>query len=163
MPSEALLFSPCGMVTATALKWRGASVTVGNLVAAITVRVIVDGADGVCALAEMVSAALPSSSIPVIGIRILASSTNDRKHHTRSFHGKAPVSLPLFQATRRGEPSPTNSLSRASQRQCPLWHYAALSICVVMSAAGGSRHKPERGGFSFWPGRPKSCTAQVLT
>src|SRR6516165_7190240 len=91
LPSEVLLFSPCRMVTATTLKWRGASVTVGNLVAAITVRVIVDGADGVCALGEVASATVPSSSIPVIGIRILASSTDNWKHHTRSFHGKAPV------------------------------------------------------------------------
>jgi hypothetical protein len=41
---ETLLFSPRGMVTAIALKWSGTSVTVGNLVAAITVRVIADGA-----------------------------------------------------------------------------------------------------------------------
>src|SRR6516165_2305359 len=136
LPSEALLFSPCGMVTATTLKWRGASVTVCNLVAAITVRVIVDGADGVCALAEVISATLLSSSIPVIGIRILASSANDWKHHTRSFHGKALVSLPLSKPRVGVRSSPTNSLSRASQRQCPLWHYAALSICEVISAAG---------------------------
>ena len=103
LPSEALLFPPRGMVTATTLKWKGVSVTVGNLVAAITVRVIVDGADGVCALAEVVSATLLSSSIPIIGIRILASSTNDWKHHTRSFHGKAPLSLPLFQAALEDE------------------------------------------------------------
>ena len=42
VPGETLLFSPRGMVTATALKWSGPSVTVGNLVAAITVRVIAD-------------------------------------------------------------------------------------------------------------------------
>jgi hypothetical protein len=56
LPGEALLFSLRGMLTATALKWRGISVTVGNLAAAITVRVIVDGAGEVCALAEVASA-----------------------------------------------------------------------------------------------------------
>src|SRR6516164_7260463 len=39
----------------------------------ITVRVIVDGAGGVCALAEVASATAPSSSIPVVGNRMLAS------------------------------------------------------------------------------------------
>jgi hypothetical protein len=59
------------MVTATALKWSGTSVTVGNLVAAITVRVIADGAGGVCALAETASVSRPTSSIPFIGNRIM--------------------------------------------------------------------------------------------
>ena len=73
LPGEALLFSLRGMLTATALKWRGTSVTVGNLAAAIIVRVIVDGAGEVCALAEVASATAPSSSIPVVGNRMLAS------------------------------------------------------------------------------------------
>jgi hypothetical protein len=59
VPGATLLFSPRGMVTATALKWSGTSVTVGSLVAAITVRVIADGAGGVCALAETASVSRP--------------------------------------------------------------------------------------------------------
>ena len=73
LPGEALLFSPRGMLTATALKWRGTSVTLGNLAAAITVRVIADGAGGVCALAEVASPTVPSSNIPVVDNRMLAS------------------------------------------------------------------------------------------
>jgi hypothetical protein len=73
LPGEALLFPLRGILTATALKWRGTSVTVGNLAAAITVRVIADGAGGVCALAELASATAPSSNIPVVGNRMLAS------------------------------------------------------------------------------------------
>jgi hypothetical protein len=72
LPGEALLFSPRGMVTATALKWSGTSVTVGNLVVAITVRVIADGAGGVCALAAAASATEPSSSTAVVGNRMMA-------------------------------------------------------------------------------------------
>src|SRR5262249_1066843 len=73
LPGEAVLFSPCGMVTATALKWSCTSVTVGNLVVAITVRVIVDGAGGVCALAEAASATELIVSNPIVGNRMMAS------------------------------------------------------------------------------------------
>src|SRR6266481_9888739 len=48
----------------TALKWSGTSVTVGSLVAAITVRVIAGGA--VCAVPEAGSAIAPSNSSPVV-------------------------------------------------------------------------------------------------
>src|ERR1700729_2260519 len=53
MPSavETLLFSPGGMVTLNALKRSGRSVTVGNFVAATTVRVIDGWAGGCCATA----------------------------------------------------------------------------------------------------------------
>src|SRR5258706_11281651 len=50
----------------TALKWSGTSVTVGSLVAAITVRVIAGGAAVVCAAAESRSAIAPSNSSPVV-------------------------------------------------------------------------------------------------
>jgi hypothetical protein len=53
MPSavETLLFSPGGMVTLSALKRTGRSVTVGNFVAATTVRVIGGWTGGCCATA----------------------------------------------------------------------------------------------------------------
>src|SRR5206468_11589525 len=50
----------------TALKWSGTSVTVGSLVAAITVRVIADGAGAVCAVPEAGKAIAPSNSSPVV-------------------------------------------------------------------------------------------------
>src|SRR5712671_4421564 len=50
----------------TALKWSGTSVTVGSLVAAITVRVIASGAAVVCAAPEAGSAIAPSNSSPVV-------------------------------------------------------------------------------------------------
>src|SRR6476619_5432454 len=50
----------------TALKWSGTSVTVGNLVAAITVRAIAGGAAVVCAAPEAGSAIAPSNSSPVV-------------------------------------------------------------------------------------------------
>src|SRR6267142_3159354 len=50
----------------TALKWSGTSVTVGNLVAATTVRVIAGGAGVVCAVPEAGSAIAPSNSSPVV-------------------------------------------------------------------------------------------------
>src|SRR5207248_2870040 len=50
----------------TALKWSGASVTVGSLVAATTVRVIGGGAGVVCAVPEAGSAIAPSNSSPVV-------------------------------------------------------------------------------------------------
>ena len=44
MPSaeETLLPVPAGRVTLTALKWTGVSPSIGNLVAATTVRAVVD-------------------------------------------------------------------------------------------------------------------------
>jgi hypothetical protein len=53
-------------VMLTALKWSGTSVTVGSLVAAITVRVIAGGAAVVCAAPEAGSAIAPSNSSPVV-------------------------------------------------------------------------------------------------
>src|SRR6202795_695192 len=50
----------------TALKWSGTSITVGSLVAAITVRVIAGGAAVVCAAPEAGSAIAPSNSSPVV-------------------------------------------------------------------------------------------------
>src|SRR5258706_12422854 len=50
----------------TALKWSGTSVTVGSLVAAITVRVIAGGAAAVCAAPEAGRAIAPSNSSPVV-------------------------------------------------------------------------------------------------
>src|SRR5260221_2512615 len=87
MPSaaETPLFSPGGRVTPTALKWSGTSVTVGSLVAAITVRVIAEGVGVVCAAAEAASATAPSTSIPVILNRMIASQFNGYlEHRTRS-------------------------------------------------------------------------------
>src|SRR6266436_9346810 len=63
--AETPLFSPGGRVTLTALKWSGASMTVGSLVAATTVRVIADGAGAVCAAPEVGSAIAPSNNSPV--------------------------------------------------------------------------------------------------
>jgi hypothetical protein len=60
-------------VTLTALKWSGTSVTVGSFAAATTVRVIADGAGVVCADAGVASAIAPSSSIPVVLNRMMAS------------------------------------------------------------------------------------------
>src|SRR6266567_8800909 len=50
----------------TALKWSGTSVTVGSLVAAITVRVIAGGGGVVCAVPEAGSAITPTNSSPVV-------------------------------------------------------------------------------------------------
>src|SRR6202790_4808782 len=50
----------------TALKWSGTSVTVGSLVAAITVRVIAGGAAVVCAVPAAGSVIAPSNSSPVV-------------------------------------------------------------------------------------------------
>src|SRR5436190_15999712 len=69
----------------TALKWGCTSVTVGSLVAAITVRVIAEGAGVVCAAAELVSTTALSSSIPVILNRMIASQFKGYlDHRTRS-------------------------------------------------------------------------------
>ena len=50
----------------TALKWSGTSVTVGSLVAATNVRVIVVGVGVVCAAPEVGSAIALSNNSPVI-------------------------------------------------------------------------------------------------
>src|SRR5438874_1688955 len=60
------LFSSGCRVMLTALKWIGTSVTVGSLVAAITVRAIAGGAAVVCAAPETGSAIAPSNSNPVV-------------------------------------------------------------------------------------------------
>jgi ascorbate-specific PTS system EIIC-type component UlaA len=90
LAAETLLFSPDGIVTLTALKKSGTSVTVGSLAAAITVRVIAGGAGVVCAAAEAPSAIAPSESasdsVPVVLNRMMASPFNRwLKHHTRFF------------------------------------------------------------------------------
>src|SRR5713101_2913490 len=67
-------------MTLTALKWSGASVTVGSLVAASTVRVVADGAGVVCAAPGAGSAIGPSNrSAPVLNCM-----TASPDHHTRS-------------------------------------------------------------------------------
>src|SRR6267142_2067621 len=73
LAAETPLFSPGGRVTLTALKWSGRSVTVGSLVAAITVRVIASGAGVVCAAPEAGSTIAPSNSSPVVLNCIIAS------------------------------------------------------------------------------------------
>src|SRR5216684_993292 len=93
LAAETLLFSPDGIVTLTALKKSGTSVTVGSLAAAMTVRVIAGGAGVVCAAAaEAPSAIAPSESdsasdgVPVVLNRMMASQFNRwLKHHTRFF------------------------------------------------------------------------------
>src|SRR5215471_18130052 len=68
MPSAAdtLLFSPGSRVTLTALKWSGAAVRFGSLVAATTVRVIADWAGVVCATQGAGSTIAPSNIIPIV-------------------------------------------------------------------------------------------------
>src|SRR6266481_7033456 len=66
LAAETLLFSFGGSVTFTALKWAGASVTVGSLVAAITIRVIAGGVGAVCAVPVAGSATAPSNKRPVV-------------------------------------------------------------------------------------------------
>src|SRR5713101_7034136 len=75
MPSavETLLFSPDGMVTLNALKRSGRSVTVGNFVAATTVRMIGGWTGGVCAATELAMVAAPRMTNPILLIRTLAS------------------------------------------------------------------------------------------
>jgi hypothetical protein len=60
-----VVFSPGGTVTLTALKWRGTSVAVSNLVAAITVRVIAEGGGVDCASTD-VAKITTLRSIPAI-------------------------------------------------------------------------------------------------
>jgi hypothetical protein len=88
LAAETLLFWPDGIVTLTALKWSGTSVTVDSLAAAMTVRVIAGGAGVVCAAAEVPSAIAPSESdsVPIVLNRMMASPFNKwLKHHTRFF------------------------------------------------------------------------------
>src|SRR5258708_2492399 len=69
----------------TALKWTGTSVTVGSLVAAITVRVIAGGAGLACPSAEVGSVIAPSNSSPVVLTCTIASQVNgSSEHHTLS-------------------------------------------------------------------------------
>jgi len=62
LAAERLLLSPGGRVTLTALKESGTSVTVGNLIAAITVRVIAAGGGVDCAAAAVASATVLSNA-----------------------------------------------------------------------------------------------------
>src|SRR5438132_918739 len=72
--AETLLFPPGRIVTRSALKWSGPSTTLGSLVAAITVRVIVDGGGGVCAAAERAArTSVAHNTSPVVQNRMGAS------------------------------------------------------------------------------------------
>src|ERR1700722_19396344 len=73
LAAATLLLSPGGKVTLTALKYSGTSVTVGSLVAATNARVIAGGAGAFCATTGAASAIVPSSSIPVVLNRMMAS------------------------------------------------------------------------------------------
>src|ERR1700730_14510874 len=73
LAAESLLYSFGARVMLTALKWTGTSVTVGSLVAAITVRVIAGEAGVVCAAPEAGSAIAPNNSSPVVLICMIAS------------------------------------------------------------------------------------------
>jgi hypothetical protein len=55
------------------VKYSGTLMTVGSLVAAMTFRVAGGGAGVVCAAAESAIAIAPSSSIPIVLIRMRAS------------------------------------------------------------------------------------------
>jgi hypothetical protein len=67
---ETLLLAPEGMVTLTALKWTGASPTVGNLVEATTVRAVAAAAGGVCPAAGVASAAAQTKKLAIVVDRI---------------------------------------------------------------------------------------------
>jgi hypothetical protein len=73
MAPETLLVSFGGSVTLTALKCSGASVTVGSLVAAITVRVIAAGCGVGCAATEFANATAQGKSIPAVLSSMIAS------------------------------------------------------------------------------------------
>src|SRR6266849_931298 len=73
LAAETLLAAPGGTVTLAASKYNGRSVTVGSLVAAITVRAIADGAGVVCASAATARAAAPKSANPIVLKRIVIS------------------------------------------------------------------------------------------
>src|SRR5438552_149495 len=99
--ARAPLFSPGGTVTLTALKWSGTFVTVGSLAAATTVRAIVDGAGVVCAAAEAASTAAPSSSVPAVLNRVVASQFSGRsEHHTPSSGLLEPQALRVARTSR---------------------------------------------------------------
>jgi hypothetical protein len=61
------------MVTLTALKWTGVSVTVRNLAEATTVRAVAGEAGGVCPAAVAASAAAQTKSVPIAVDRMLLS------------------------------------------------------------------------------------------
>src|SRR6516225_3388517 len=82
-PADTLLFSPGA--TFTALKWSGGSITVGDLVAATTVRVIAGGGGVVCAATEAGRAIATSSRIPLVLNCMPASQfKGSSNHHTLS-------------------------------------------------------------------------------
>src|SRR6266446_3773526 len=82
--AETLLFPPGGIVTLSALKWSGPSTTLGSLVAAITVRAIVDGGGGVCAAAERAArTAVAHNTSPVVQNRMGASLICECNHAPR--------------------------------------------------------------------------------
>src|SRR6476620_8674498 len=62
---ETVLLAPEGMVTLTALKWTGASPTVGNLAEATTVRAVGGAAGGVCPAAVAASAAAQTRNVAI--------------------------------------------------------------------------------------------------
>ena len=62
---ETLLLAPDGMVTLTALKWTGVSPTVGNLVAATTVRALAGAAGSVCPAAMAANATEQAKNVPI--------------------------------------------------------------------------------------------------
>src|ERR1700716_2609240 len=111
LAAETLLFSPDGRVTLTALKYSGTSVTVGSLVAAITVRVIAGGAGVVCAVPEAGSAIAPSNSSAVVLNCMIAS-------QVQRITG-APYALPapLGMAGRFGRSMGRNREQRASETE----------------------------------------------
>jgi hypothetical protein len=72
-------------VTLTALKWSGAAVRFGSLVAATTVRVIADWAGVVCARQGAGSTIAPSNIIPIVLNCMLASQfKGSPNYHTLS-------------------------------------------------------------------------------
>src|ERR1700741_432464 len=74
LAGETPLFWSGGRVTLTALKWSGASVTVGSLVPATTVRVTAGEVGVVCAVPEAGNTIAPSNSSPVVLNCMIASS-----------------------------------------------------------------------------------------
>src|SRR5258708_19304334 len=89
----------------TALKCSGTSVTVGSLVAAITVRVIAGGAGVDCAVPEAGSAIAPSNSSPVVLNCMIASQvqrTIGALYALPAAHGMAG----RFQLLAAGNPQP---------------------------------------------------------
>jgi hypothetical protein len=102
LAAKAPLFSPGVRVTLTALKWSGTSVTVGNLVAGTTVRMIADGADLVCAVAEAASATAPSSGIPIVLNHAIMSKTEEHPVGNRLLRVRVLSPSPLLAKFRNG-------------------------------------------------------------